>query len=143
MAEDPKTPGPAPRPTPKHAGAREDYGAPIDSFFEKQPPALRAILEELRRLILEAVPDVQSAIKWGNPFFTVEGKMVCAVTAHKAHVNLIVSGPADAFPDPEGRLTGESSLGRHMKLTDAAQIPRDSVLEWVRTAAERARSKQG
>jgi hypothetical protein len=117
---------------------REDFGAPIDAFFEKQPPALRAILDELLALIMQAAPDLQSSIKWGNPFFTLKGTMVCALTAHKAHVNLVLSGPVEAFADPDHRLVGSSATGRHLKLTDVAQIPRDSVLDWVRTAAELA-----
>jgi len=120
-------------------GKRADFGAPIDAFFEKQPPTQRAILEELRGLILEAVPSIQSSIKWGNPFFTLDGAMVCALTSHKAHVNLVLAGPPTAFDDPEHRLTGESDNGRHLKLTDVSQIPRESVLGWVRTAADLAR----
>lgn len=130
------------RQAPKRPGARADFGAPIATFFAKQPAALRAILDELLALILEAAPDAESAIKWGNPFFTINGTMMCALTAHKAHVNLVLSGPADAFADPEHRLTGTSEAGRHLKLTDVTQIPRDEVLEWVRTAADLARSKR-
>jgi hypothetical protein len=129
--------------SPKRAAARADFGAPIDDFFHDQPPALRAILEKIRSLIEEAAPDAQSSIKWGNPFFTIEGTMVCAVTAHKAHVNLVLSGPVDAFADPDHRLTGTSSSGRQLRLTDVSQIPRESVLEWVRTAADLARNKRG
>ena len=44
--------------------------------------------------------------------------------------------------DPEHRLTGESDSGRQLKLTDVSQIPRESVLQWVRTAAELAREKR-
>jgi hypothetical protein len=127
------------RQTSAPAGKRADFGAPIDGFFNRQPPALRAILDELRALILEAAPDALSSIKWGNPFFTVDGSMICALTAHKAHVNLVLAGPPAAFADPEHRLAGSSDSGRHLKLTDVSQIPRESVIEWVRTAAELAR----
>src|SRR5690349_15313582 len=40
---------------------RADLGQPIDGFFLKQPPALRAILEELRQLVEETVPDAASS----------------------------------------------------------------------------------
>ena len=176
---------------------RADFRAPIDRFFEKQPPALRAILEELRGLIFEAAPAAQSSIKnsiqnevtpagrdgrvrgkdagsarssatcateddascrsvrtrrpqlhfessckWGNPFFAVDGTMICALTAHKAHVNLVLAGPPDAFTDHDHGLTGASDSGRHLKLTDVSQIPRESVLDWVRTAPELAKQKR-
>jgi hypothetical protein len=121
------------------ANARADYGKPIDGWFAKQPPPLRAIVEELRGLIEKAAPDAESSIKWGNPFFTLGGGMFTAMSAHKAHVNLILAGPPTAFPDPDGRLTGSGKLGRHLKLTHLDELPRAAVRGWLRTAAELAR----
>jgi hypothetical protein len=128
--------GPARKPVP-----RADFGAPIDGFFAKQPPQLRAILEELRRLVEEAAPDAESSLKWGMPFFTVGGAMMCALGGHKSHVNLILSGPPGAYADPEGRLSGEGKTGRHLKLTTLDELPRDAVRGWLRTAADLARKK--
>jgi hypothetical protein len=120
---------------------RADYGAPVDGFFSKQPPHLRAILAELRKLIEETAPDAQSSLKWGMPFYTLDGATMCATSAHKSHVNLILSGPPDAFNDPAGRLSGEGKTGRHLKLTALDELPRDAVRGWLRTAAEIARRK--
>jgi len=120
---------------------RADYGAPIDGFFSKQAPHLRTILEELRKLIGEAAPEAQSSIKWGMPFYSFEGVMMCATSAHKSLVNLVLSGPPDAFNDPAGRLSGEGKTGRHLKLTTLDELPRDAVRGWLRTAAEIARRK--
>jgi hypothetical protein len=122
----------------KH-GPRADLGKPIDGFFAKQPATLRPILEALRKLVEEAAPDATSSIKWGMPFYEVNGTMMAALGAHKAHVNLILSGPPDAFRDPKGRLTGTAKGGRHLKLTSLAELPRDDVRRWLRTAAELAR----
>jgi len=122
-------------------GKRADLGQPIDSFFAKQSPQLRAVLVELRKIIEAVVPDAESSIKWGNPFFTLNGKMMVALSSHKAHVNLILAGPPNAFADPHGRLTGEGKTGRHLKLTSLAELPRDEVRGWVKTAAKIARAK--
>ena len=118
---------------------RADFGAPIDGFFAKQPAALRSILEALRTMVDEAAPDAQSSIKWGMPFYSIAGAMMCALGAHKSHVNLILSGPAGAFKDPDGLLSGEGKTGRHLKLTSLAELPRAKVRVWLRTAAELAR----
>src|SRR5688572_20952848 len=80
---------------------RADFGKPVDGFFAKQPPHLRPILDALRKLVEEAAPDAQASLKWGNAFYTLNGKMLFGLSAHKAHVNLILAGPADAFDDPE------------------------------------------
>jgi hypothetical protein len=126
----------------KPMAQRADYGAPIDGFFDKQPPHLRVILDELRTMVKEEAPEAESSLKWGMPFFTVNGAMMCAFGGHKAHVNLILSGPPGAFADPEGRLSGEGKTGRHLKLTSLDELPRKSVRGWLRTAAALARKSK-
>lgn len=120
---------------------RADFGAPIDGFFAKQPAHLRPILEELRKMVEKAAPDADSSLKWGMPFFSVGGAMMCALGGHKSHVNLILSGPPGAFADPEGRLSGSAKTGRHLKLTALDELPRNAVRGWLRTAAGIARKK--
>jgi hypothetical protein len=134
--------GPRPKasPRPKH-GARADLGAPVDGFFARQPPALRAILDELRKLVQEAAPTAASSLKWGMPFYTLDGAMMCALGAHKAHVNLILSGPPQAFADPDRLLEGDARTGRHLELRTVDDLPRAAVRGWLRTAARLARAK--
>jgi hypothetical protein len=122
----------------RRPAARADLGAPVAGFFERQPPEQRAILDQLRQLVEEAVPSATAAIKWGNPFYSLDGAVVCALSAHKSHVNLILAGPPGVFSDPHGRLTGEGKTGRHLKLTSVAQLPHDEVRAWLRTAADLA-----
>lgn len=118
---------------------RADYGAPIDGFFARQPTHLRPILEALRKLVEAAAPDADASIKWGMPFYSVNGVMMCALGAHKSHVNLILSGPPDAFPDPRSLLSGAAKKGRHLKLQSLDELPRAAVRSWLRTAAKLAR----
>jgi hypothetical protein len=118
---------------------RADYGTPIDGFFAKQPPHLKAILDELRALVEESAPDATASIKWGMPNFSIGKTMVCALAGFKSHVNLIVAGPPGIFEDPEGKLEGDAKGGRHMKLRAIADVPHDDVRRWVRAAAKNAR----
>jgi hypothetical protein len=122
-------------------GARADLGAPVEGFFARQPPALRAILEALREEVARAAPGAVGAIKWGMPFYTLDGEMMCALAAHKSHVNLILAGPPETFADPGGRLEGEGKTGKHLKLRALAELPRPSVRAWLKTAAATARAK--
>jgi hypothetical protein len=119
--------------------ARADLGQPIDGYFARHPEPLRAVLEALGALVAEAVPDASSAIKWGMPTYSLGGKMFCSLGGHKEHVNLVLWAPPDAFADPEGRLTGEGTTGRHLRLTSLEELPRESVLDWVRTSAAQVR----
>jgi len=120
---------------------RPDFGAPIAGFFTKQPKPLRPLLEELRDLVQEVIPDAESSIKWGMPFFTIDGTMMCALAGHKSHVNLILAGPPGTYADPDNRLAGSGKTGRHLKLTAADKVPREAVRGWLATAAALARAK--
>jgi hypothetical protein len=133
------------KPTPKKPAAkkpapRADYGEPIDGFFAKQPAALRPTLEALRALVEKAAPDATSTIKWGMPFYSIGAGTMCALTAHKAHVNLVLSGPPETFPDPDGRLTGDGKTGRRLALAAGDPIPTAQVRKWLAAAAARARA---
>ena len=116
----------------KTYAARADKGGPVDEWFAKQPPPLRAIAEELRALVEECLPGAAGALKWGMPFYTLDGTMVCAITAHKAHVNLILAGDPESFDDPGGLLEGGGKTGRHLKVRTLDELPRAAVVRWLR-----------
>lgn len=122
----------------RKAPTRADLGAPIDGFFAKQPAELRAILEALRVLVEKAAPKAVSALKWGMPFYELNGQMLCALTAHKAHVNLLMVGPTKEFVDPDKRLSGKGKVSRQLKLTHVDQIPRAEVRKWLAVAVKYA-----
>jgi hypothetical protein len=124
---------------PRKPGPRADLGAPVDGFFARQPPRLRPILEQLRAMVGEAAPEASSSIKWGMPFYEVDGNVLCALAGFKAHVNLILPGPPGTYADPEGRLEGGGTTGKHIKLRSLDELPREAIRGWLRTAAARAR----
>jgi hypothetical protein len=137
-----KKPAAKQKPTPaKTYGQRADLGKSIDPWFGKQPAPLRPILDQLRALVAEAAPDATATIKWGMPVFTLDGEMMCALRAHRAHVNLVLAGPPASFADPHGLLEGEGKTGRHLKLTSAAPVPKDQVRGWLKTAAANVRGR--
>ena len=125
--------------SPKKPGPRSDFGAPIDAFFGKQPEALKPLLIELRRLVEEAAPEATSSLKWGMPCYSIGNTMMCLLGGHKAHVNLVLSGPPGTYADPRGLLEGDGKTGRHLKLTSLAEMPVADVKRWLRAAAAHAR----
>jgi hypothetical protein len=126
--------------SPAKPGPRADFGSPIDGFFAKQQPELRPILVELRRMVEKTAPEATSSIKWGMPFFEIDGKTLCALAAFKAHANLILPGRAETYADPDGLLEGEGKTGCHLKLRASDPLPRKAISGWLRVAAQRLRS---
>lgn len=122
------------------APRRADFGKSPSLVLNRMNPTLRPIAEKLQKLIEAAAPDAKAALKWGQPVYSIGTKMMAVIGAHKAHVNLVVVGPAKGFRDPKKRLVGSSQGGRHIKLTDVKDVPAADVTSWVKTAAAYARS---
>ena len=125
----------------KKPSPRADFGKPVDGFFANQGAAIGPILDRLRTLIQEVAPTAEASLKWGQPFYTLDGAMFCALGAHKAHVNLILAGPAETFADPRGLLEGEGKTGRRLVVKSVSDIPAADIKRWLKAGAALAKAK--
>ena len=133
------TPVGASKPTPKkNAARRDDDDEPIGPWFDQWPPEKRVPLQQLRRLVEKTVPQATSGLKWGVPFWTLDGKQFCDLVALKHEVALGIFAPPDVFDDPQGQLSGTSNEYRVLKVKDGAEIDEASVKRWLAAAVDAA-----
>jgi hypothetical protein len=59
----------------------------VDAYIAGAAPFARPILAEIRRRMHAAAPAAEETIRWGSPFFIYEGKLLCGMSAFKAHCN--------------------------------------------------------
>ena len=118
---------------------RADFGKPIESYFEGLPPEKRAPLDTLRALIEATVPKAESGLKWGAPFYTLDGKMLCALGALKHEVAISFFGPPEVFKDPKAQLQGKGTDYRVLKVKDGQEIDAASVKRWLKAAVAAAK----
>jgi hypothetical protein len=123
----------APKKTATRKG-RADFGAPIGPYFERLPPEKRVPLETLRALVEETVPNAESGLKWGAPFYTLDGKLLCAMGTLKNEVALSIYAPSEVFDDPRAQLQGRSATYRVLKVRDGSEIDAASVRRWLKAA---------
>lgn len=57
----------------------------IDAYIEKAQPFAKPILEYIRKTVHEFCPEAEEAIKWSFPNFMYKGKILCSMSAFKAH----------------------------------------------------------
>ncbi|MEY4397367.1 MAG: hypothetical protein RLZZ40_1123 [Actinomycetota bacterium] len=60
--------------------------ADIDAYIAALPEPKRGTLEEMRRRILDVVPDAEQKIAYNTPAFSVKGKVVAGFAAFKNHL---------------------------------------------------------
>ena len=115
----------------------------VDAYVSKSAPFARPILRKLRSSVHAACPEGEETVKWGMPFFVVDGRILCYMAAFKAHagfgfwrgLNKAVLG-ASAKPGQ-----GMGTLGR---IESLAALPSDPKLRaWIRKAAKLNSQTQG
>lgn len=94
------------------------------------------VVEAVRALIKQQVPDVQEEVKYGGILFA-SGVQFCGVFAYKAHVSVEFSHGA-RMPDPSGRLEGQGKGRRHLKLRCVQDIADKGLAEYIPLALRAA-----
>ena len=79
--------------------------ATIDAYIAAFPPEVQAILEQIRQVIHEAVPNLGETISYGMPTFTLHGKYLVYIAAHKKHIGL--------YPAPTGVEEFQEAVARY------------------------------
>ena len=113
----------------------------VDALIANAAPFAQPILRELRALVHEAAPDAVEEVKWSQPFFTVNGVLVCQMSAFTKHCGFGFWSPemtallkADGIENTDG----SGSFGRITSMD--ALPPRKRLLAYIRHAFELART---
>ena len=104
----------------------------IESWMSQLEPDHRAVAEAIRKLVLEAEPNLSESIKWGNPTYEKQGR-VCYLAATKSYVSLGFFNGA-GLTDPDGRIEGTGKKMRHVKVRAMSDIDQQRFAGWIREA---------
>jgi uncharacterized protein YdeI (YjbR/CyaY-like superfamily) len=108
----------------------------IDAYIAKAQPFARPILERVRERVHAVVPEVEEAIKWSMPAYTLDGKIVAITAAFKAHAALNFWRGQEL----RGDQANADAMGQFGKLTSIDDLPGNDELDrLIREAAELAR----
>ncbi|MGB8855134.1 MAG: DUF1801 domain-containing protein [Burkholderiales bacterium] len=108
----------------------------LNQYLEKIPTEQHELVRMLHLMIVKAVPNLDISLKWGNLTYHAE-QNVCAVVAHKQHVNLQLWG-GTSLNDPRGLLKGTGKTMRHVELLADAEIDWKYISGLVKQAARAA-----
>lgn len=63
----------------------DQFDPRVDAYIEKAAPFAQPVLAHLRKLMHQACPHVNEAIKWSMPFFVQQGVVIASMAAFKQH----------------------------------------------------------
>lgn len=58
----------------------------VSSYFAKSTSEAKKTLLEMRRMILDVIPEAEEVMKYGMPTFIYQGNAVAGIMAHKNHI---------------------------------------------------------
>ena len=109
----------------------------IDAYIARAQPFAKPILEKVRERVHAVVPEVEEALKWSMPAYTVGGKILLITAAFKAHAALNFWRGQELRTDK----ANADAMGQFGKLESVADLPSDAELDrLIREAAEVAKS---
>ncbi|MFJ8675702.1 iron chaperone [Streptomyces sp. NPDC093589] len=102
----------------------------IDEYIEGFSGPSRELLEQLRALAREAVPQATEAIKWGNPAWVhASGTILFMVSGHTKHANVAFTpSTREAF---DADLTDFSTGKGTVKLPYGQPVPGDLLRRMI------------
>lgn len=109
----------------------------VAAYFDALLPEQRQTVLALQRAVLDAAPQLEQSVKWGNLVFGLRGQNLMAIVTHKGHANLQFfqgAGLAGRFAQLEGSGKGL----RHLKCRYRQPVDEALVQALVRAAVQDA-----
>ena len=92
----------------------------IDQYIAEFPPETKRLLEDLRRIIQETVPDAKETISYAIPTFDLNGKHLVHFAGWSQHVSF--------YPVPTGNELLQKDLEPYLSGKGTARFPLDKPL---------------
>jgi len=101
---------------------------PVDKYIQNAQDFAKPILIHLRKLALQACPDVEEAIKWNFPAFMYKG-ILCGMAAFKQHCTFMFwKGQLMFANNPELKKRADQAMGHFGRITKVSDLPADKVI---------------
>jgi uncharacterized protein YdhG (YjbR/CyaY superfamily) len=111
--------------------------AEIDEYLAGLEEPKRSTLDNLRRAILNVVPDAEEGISYGLPAFRVRGKVVAGFGAFKNHLSYLPHS-GSVFPLLGGELAGYRTSSGALRFPIDSPLPTSLVDQLVRVRIAQA-----
>ena len=106
----------------------------VDAYISQLENWQGDIVSEVRRILLQAAPEADEAIKWAQPVYSLNGPFAY-IKAFKSVVNFGFWRGAD-IDDPGGLLQGSGEKMRHIKLIDLGEIDEPAFTDFIQQAVK-------
>jgi uncharacterized protein YdhG (YjbR/CyaY superfamily) len=100
----------------------------VNEYIEKQRSPQKEILQEVRKIFRETLPNCEEKMAWGVVTFA-GGKFYIAAMKNRVHVGFAITG---LNKDEIGLFEGSGKTMRHTKIPAVESIDRKRLIELIR-----------
>jgi uncharacterized protein YdhG (YjbR/CyaY superfamily) len=113
----------------------------VDEFVAESPAAARPVLEHIRKIVKQAVPEVEETMGYGKPYYKYHGWMT-GVTLYTKHLGVeIWDGLSDA-DRKELEALGYKTGSKNFQIQYDQTVPADTLIRLVKAQARRNEAKR-
>lgn len=91
--------------------------SPVKNYMDKQPAAVRALLQKVRTTIRKAAPEAEESVSYGLPAYKYLGKPLVYFGAWKSHIGF--------YALPSGNAAFKKELSKYKNAKGSIQFPLD------------------
>ena len=117
----------------KTKGARQ-MDQNVKTYIEKQKSPQKEILQELRKIFLETLPNPEEKMAWGVVTFAA-GKFYIAAMKNRVHVGFAITGLSE---DEIGLFEGKGTTMRHIKIPTLESIDENRLVKLIKMVDKKA-----
>jgi len=103
----------------------------VSEYIDSSPEDQRKILEKLRKIIHQTIPETKEEIKWQMPVFSNQ-KIFTYLRRAKDDVAIGFYN-IDKIDDPDQLLEGTGKTMRHIKVNRIEEINEDLIKRWIQS----------
>ncbi len=111
----------------------------IDQYLENVPSSQKEVLQRIRTLVHEVIPDAEEVIGYGMPTFRYKGKNVVHFAAFKDHMSLFPS--SDPIEELKEQLSNYKTSKGTIQFTLENPLPDQLVRDLVATSLENIKAR--
>ena len=106
----------------------------VDAYIEKQKSPQKEILQKVRKIFRETLPNCEEKIAWGVVTFAA-GKFYIAAMKTRVHVGFSITGLSE---DEISMFEGSGKTMRHMKIPTLESIDETRLVKMIEMVDKKA-----
>jgi uncharacterized protein YdhG (YjbR/CyaY superfamily) len=109
-------------------------GNQVDAYVEKQKSPQKEILQEVRKVFRDTLPNCKEEMRWGVVTFAA-GKFYIAAMKNRVHVGFAITGLSE---NEIGLFEGKGKTMRHIKIPTLESIDENRLVKLIEMVDKKA-----